>query len=196
MASGAEASPEGVALTRGLYRGRRNNCHVGHTRHARFHRTTPPHLRPGPHARIFDQDRSMEAGPPFRQMLADSPTTGHAEPADWDQWEIYGANGSPYSQKMKAYMHWKRLPFAWRRMMDPGAINRANAPSQPQRSGPLPSRVHGRPFPGGPHCFPPAPRPPPSPRRGEAASLNKGFPSRFSHIRPKAGRRGSPRGLG
>ena len=30
--------------------------------------------------------------------------------------EIYGANGSPYSCKMRSYMRYKQIPFLWEKM--------------------------------------------------------------------------------
>ena len=56
-------------------------------------------------------------------------------------WEVYGANGSPYSQKINAYMRYKRLPFLWRSIMSKddegdGATDRGGDDAKASRAGP------------------------------------------------------------
>lgn len=75
----------------------------------------------------------------WQRKLARSPTTGKRDPS-WPHWEVYGANGSPYSQKINAYMRWKRLPFLWRSMMmspdDEGAGATERGDGKASRAGP------------------------------------------------------------
>ena len=86
-----------------------------------------------------------------------------------DQFELYGANGSPYSVKMRAYLRYKHLPFVWRSQQTAQSYT-SNAKNEIK------------------NIFPettPSETTPSSTRKSKTKSLNKRWPARFSHLKAK-----------